>query len=71
MPIASTISLLNEQPDEIKAYIDSKNQTNNIDINALSKERGSLPMSPYIDPYIWDQDADVQFFPQVTISQRK
>jgi hypothetical protein len=52
-PLLSARVTSEEQSAEIKRHIDSKTMTLNLDFgSSLSKEKGTLPMSPYYDPYM-------------------
>jgi hypothetical protein len=60
---------MNEQPDEIKRHIESSYITLfGGDERIVSLEKGTVPMSPYDDPYTQDGGDDIKFVTQVTIS---
>jgi hypothetical protein len=41
------------------------------DEKIVNLEKGTVPMSPYDDPYIQDGGDDIKFVTQVTISQKR
>ena len=69
-PLSSTRT--NECPEEIKKYIESSQMTLfGKDERIVSLEKGTVPMSPYDDPYTQDGGDDIKFVTQVTISQKR